>query len=1049
MRIRKLWLDGYGRFSGRELALEPGLQVLLGPNEQGKSTTRSFVGDMLYGQKRSGSANMYDENHELRRPWHDPETYGGRIAYELDSGRRFEVHRSFAAGNEWVRILEGDHGHEVTGDFERLQNRELNFADRHLGLSKEVFLSAATLSHLTLEGLGDSDALEQIRERILSLADSGDEAGSAKAAVERLQARIARIGRPDLPKRPLPAARNRLHDLQKEYEDAFQHLARINELEARRRRALAEEARLREQRTALEHELQARLLRDDATRLREVESLEVQITALTQRCFELASARNFPLDALPEVQRLEMQLSTARAQHRRTQESIEALRSQLGDPSAVLKSGVMAAIPEDLEDRLADVEARIKNVQARRRDIETDREAAQARLEELQKALGAMPDFSRVASDPVDWLTQLGTSFTMARRVFEEETSKLQLCETALRDATSELRPLAPLFESIEDFPGAVEAYQERQRQLQTVEQEAARRAEEHRFHAEEFEAAAPTNRLMAFLAAMFMIVLAVAPSYTGNQGTYIPAVLSGIGFLYFLVHLLSGRRAARRARALADEAEQEAARIREENAESHAQIEDLLERGGCQTVRELEALYDTYAEAHRARDAAEAACASQRTTVDEARAHVEGLFEKLVSTFQQVGERPQGYDDVAECVGRAIGRYQEYRDTKRRIADARDRVNQFDQHFKRLAEELDAARREEDEVSRELRRFMRANGYDEAKHDSTSGAVRAYKILAAESREERARTGVLAQQLEQLEQELAREAAEEDGVEREIQGMLDAAGVDSLEMWHEMAGVAREYHEARTQLTTMEERMASLLRGTTREALHEAAAAIADHPAGAPRSAEELRQEIAAISDSVESLQNEAHDLHVMIAEQSGGIRPLYQIEEERSALMRQIQELELEVQAASYAIALIQEAAQDKHAHIAPPLAELASTYLGEITGGRYSEVAIDRDFNIHVRIPQREALDSEVERRLSKGTVDQIYLALRLAMVQMLSRNGESIPMILDDPFANYDDERLSRTMALLVRIAQHNQILLFTCREDVATVGRSLDVPVLSL
>ena len=80
MRIRKLWLDGYGRFSERELELEPGLQVLLGPNEQGKSTTRSFVGDMLYGQTRSHQQRVYDDNQELRRPWNNPEAYGGRLS---------------------------------------------------------------------------------------------------------------------------------------------------------------------------------------------------------------------------------------------------------------------------------------------------------------------------------------------------------------------------------------------------------------------------------------------------------------------------------------------------------------------------------------------------------------------------------------------------------------------------------------------------------------------------------------------------------------------------------------------------------------------------------------------------------------------------------------------------------------------------------------------------------------------------------------------------------------------------------------------------------
>ncbi|MCL4219606.1 MAG: AAA family ATPase, partial [Candidatus Hydrogenedentes bacterium] len=49
MRIEKLWLDGYGRFSGKDLEVAPGFQIIVGPNEQGKSTVRNFIGDMLYG----------------------------------------------------------------------------------------------------------------------------------------------------------------------------------------------------------------------------------------------------------------------------------------------------------------------------------------------------------------------------------------------------------------------------------------------------------------------------------------------------------------------------------------------------------------------------------------------------------------------------------------------------------------------------------------------------------------------------------------------------------------------------------------------------------------------------------------------------------------------------------------------------------------------------------------------------------------------------------------------------------------------------------------
>jgi len=56
---------------------------------------------------------------------------------------------------------------------------------------------------------------------------------------------------------------------------------------------------------------------------------------------------------------------------------------------------------------------------------------------------------------------------------------------------------------------------------------------------------------------------------------------------------------------------------------------------------------------------------------------------------------------------------------------------------------------------------------------------------------------------------------------------------------------------------------------------------------------------------------------------------------------------------------------------------------------------------------------------------------------------------VPMLLDDPFANYDDVRLERALSLLVSLKEVPQILLFTCRDDVADTARRLRVPVLAL
>ena len=90
MRFTKLVIDGYGRFTGKDVELVPGLQILAGPNEQGKTTLRHFVCDMLYGQKSNGFQQSYDEMNEIRAPWKNDSAYGGRVEYTLDSGEVIE-----------------------------------------------------------------------------------------------------------------------------------------------------------------------------------------------------------------------------------------------------------------------------------------------------------------------------------------------------------------------------------------------------------------------------------------------------------------------------------------------------------------------------------------------------------------------------------------------------------------------------------------------------------------------------------------------------------------------------------------------------------------------------------------------------------------------------------------------------------------------------------------------------------------------------------------------------------------------------------------------
>ena len=70
---------------------------------------------------------------------------------------------------------------------------------------------------------------------------------------------------------------------------------------------------------------------------------------------------------------------------------------------------------------------------------------------------------------------------------------------------------------------------------------------------------------------------------------------------------------------------------------------------------------------------------------------------------------------------------------------------------------------------------------------------------------------------------------------------------------------------------------------------------------------------------------------------------------------------------------------------------------------------------------------------EPTLSRGTADQVYLAVRLALVEVLAE-GCHPPLLLDDPFGTFDPPRLQAAMAMMRRVSEVNQVLLFTCRPE---------------
>lgn len=1054
MRLRQLWLDGYGRFTGRELELAPGLQVILGPNEQGKTTVRCFVGDMLYGQKRSAQQRLYDESNELRRPWGSTDTYGGRITYELDNGREIEIQRNFDRKRESVTVFDRTHNQDITGEFEQLRNREPNFAEAHLGLSKAVFLNAATIGHLTLDDLGDEDALTQIRERILALADSSDETGSADAALKRLTERIVQIGRPSAhSKRPLPIAQARLRSLEDELRIVQARRGELQSLDERRLAILGQQRELGAQRSVLEEELAQLERKDRAERLEEAERLTTGIDRATQACFALSAVRDFPLEANAEVQRTTNAVATVRAQVERTRKEREELQHQLReerDRLGPLADQAFAEIPEETESELARLEGVIARLQERLEAVDRERQRAELRLAEARTDMDRLPDFTQVGSDPVEWLTQLAASFRLAQQVRDEERKQLdELTETTglLRTSLDEPKRV---FASFKDFPAESREFAVHARLFEEQHATLGARLDQLQQRAEENADRAPGVRTLVGVLGVLLAAFAIAAYFTGNVFVIIPASICGVALVYFTSIWAFSRAAFRTVEDELFRTQEEMNNIEDAWAERRHAMDKAVQDSGFTSVRELEALYEQYVHDQAEMRVAEARLRAQQTAVQDEDEQVRKLFARLRETFELLGESVDREQDVQAAATRAIARYQEYRDAKRRMTESRGRPAELEDERRQIAQELDTHRREEVALSLEVRRILRDAGYrEENRHTSALSALRAYRIRTAQSRQKRGRVDVLRERADTIDLRLTAEEEELADLDRTLTDQLNAGGVDTVDAWQEKAARAKSYQDSWNARAVLEEKLSSVLRGESLEGLRQRVDADGRSFITSARDEHDVKSDLRSLHVELEDLSKQEHDLHIQITRLAAGMRPLNEIEEELAEVRRRVVALEREMEAAAYAASLIEEVARDRHARIAPALADLAGSYLEEITGGTYSELRISRELRITIRIPQTEKLNDDPERRLSKGTVDQIYLALRLALVRSLSEGGESVPLLLDDPFANYDDMRLRHALELLCRIGQTHQILLFTCREDVARASEELQVPVFRL
>jgi DNA repair exonuclease SbcCD ATPase subunit len=160
------------------------------------------------------------------------------------------------------------------------------------------------------------------------------------------------------------------------------------------------------------------------------------------------------------------------------------------------------------------------------------------------------------------------------------------------------------------------------------------------------------------------------------------------------------------------------------------------------------------------------------------------------------------------------------------------------------------------------------------------------------------------------------------------------------------------------------------------------------------------------------------------------------------------EVARLEAFQRAIELAKATVERRTKESHEVFARRLEDYAASTFATITGGRYTEIAVDPT-TLEVRVRAPETREIVTLDRLSAGTRDQAYLVVRLAMVRMFSEGLETPPFLLDDPVAFWDEARIARLLPLLVDAASRMQTVIFTASEALAVAAKAHGASVIAL
>lgn len=254
-------------------------------------------------------------------------------------------------------------------------------------------------------------------------------------------------------------------------------------------------------------------------------------------------------------------------------------------------------------------------------------------------------------------------------------------------------------------------------------------------------------------------------------------------------------------------------------------------------------------------------------------------------------------------------------------------------------------------------------------------------------------------------------------------------------------------------ELSAQKARLEAMLRGRSIQALQSRAQVLTEELSKIsnleqfdPEAADDCRRELEKINVEISEKSANIARLEGELEAAGKGEKTPEALKAEIEACRAQLAEYQAYCSAAELARTALSAANEEMSSAFAPAINVGAAKILSEITSGRYDDVRISGE--LEPAVLDKSDSSFVAKEFLSGGTTDQLYLAMRLAVSEKLFEGGESLPLLMDEAMAQYDDERMAKGIAYLASLPQ--QVIFFTCqRRELSAAGEYDGVNVVTL